>query len=106
MKKFIYKIIVFLVVFGLIFLFGMLLPATPASKQNMLAYKIQKDSLLKETLSPRIIFVGGSNLVFGLDSEKVKEELRMNPVNAGLAINFGLVFMMDDILDYVQPEIA
>lgn len=81
----------------------MLLPATPASKQNMLTYKIQKDSLLLNTPSPRIIFVGGSNLVFGMDSEKVQKELQVNPVNAGLAINFGLIFMMDDILEYIKP---
>lgn len=93
----------FFVVFGLIFLIGILLPATPASRQNMLTYKIQKDSLLKIVEQPRIIFVGGSNLVFGLDSKKVQKELQLNPVNAGLAINFGLIFMMDDILEYIKP---
>ena len=98
MRKFIVKIVIFFVVFGLIFLLGMLLPATPASKNNMIKYKAQKDSLLTNVASPRIVFVGGSNLVFGLDSEKVKSELGLNPINAALAINFGLVYMMDDII--------
>ncbi len=98
MKKFIVKIVIFFVVFGLVFLFGIFLPTTPASKNNMIAYKAQKDSLLTHIASPRIVFVGGSNLVFGLDSEKVKSELGLNPINAALAINFGLVYMMDDII--------
>lgn len=63
----------------------------------MIAYKIQKDSLMENVTQPRIIFVGGSNLVFGLDSEKIESELKLNPVNAALAINFGLVYMIDDI---------
>jgi len=91
------------VVFGLIFLVGILLPTTPASKNNMLSYKIQKDSLLTNIDSPRIIFVGGSNLVFGLNSQMIKDEMNLNPINAGLAINFGLIYMMDDVLNYIKP---
>lgn len=102
MKKFIYKIFIFFIVFGLIFLIGILLPVTPASKNNMLAYKVQKDSLLRNVESPRIIFVGGSNLVFGLNSEMIKKELNLNPINAGLAVNLGLIYMMDDILPYIK----
>lgn len=103
MRKFIGKIVIFFVVFGLIFLFGILLPATRASKNNMIAFKDQKDSLLAHVAPPRIVFVGGSNLVFGLDSEKVKSELGLNPINAALAINFGLIYMMDDIIPRLKP---
>ncbi|MDN3643387.1 hypothetical protein QWY87_11795 [Lutimonas halocynthiae] len=103
MRKFIVKIVIFFIVFGLIFLFGIMLPATPAAKNNMLAYKTQKDSLLANVASPRIIFVGGSNLVFGLDSERFKDEFSLNPINAGLAVNFGLYFMMEDVLTYIRP---
>ncbi|MEL4455479.1 hypothetical protein [Lutimonas vermicola] len=98
MRKFIVKTVIFFVVFGLLFFVGIMLPATPASKNNMIAYKTEKDSLLMHVATPRIVFVGGSNLVFGLDSEKVKSELGLNPINAALAINFGLVYMMDDVI--------
>ena len=102
MKKFILKILLFFVVFGLIFIIGILLPVTPGSKNNMISYKVQKDSMLRNVESPRIIFVGGSNLVFGLNSELIKDEFDLNPINAGLAINFGLIYMMDDVLPYVK----
>ena len=90
MKKFLKRIIVFFTIFGLIFLFGIFLPVTPGAKKNMLAYKIQKDSMLTNVKSPRIIFIGGSNLVFGLNSQIVKDSLRKNPINAGLAASIGL----------------
>lgn len=102
MKKFLLKILLFFIVFGFIFIIGILLPVTPRSKNNMLSYKVQKDSILRKVASPRIIFVGGSNLVFGLNSEMIKAKLEVNPVNAGLAINFGLIFMMDDILPFIK----
>ena len=79
MKKFISKIVIFFIIFGLIFVIGICLPATPASKNNMITYKIQKDSLMEHTAQPRVVFVGGSNLVFGLDSDKIKKELNLNP---------------------------
>ena len=69
----------------------------------MIAYKIQKDSLMDNVAEPRIIFVGGSNLVFGLDSDRIKTELELNPVNSALAINFGLIYMMDDIKSRLKP---
>ncbi len=103
MKKFIFKIVLFFTVLGIIFIIGILLPVTPASKNNMLSYKIEKDSLLRNVKSPRIIFVGGSNLVFGLNSQMIKDSLKLNPINAGLAINFGLIYMMDDIIEYIKP---
>ena len=103
MKKFLKRIIVFFILFGLVFLVGIFLPVTPGAKKNMLAYKIQKDSLLTNVKSPRIIFVGGSNLVFGLNSQIVKDSLKMNPINAGLAASIGLIYMMDDVLPYIRP---
>jgi len=103
MIKFFKHIIVFFSVFGLIYLIGIFLPVSPGAKKNMLAYKVEKDSMLKNIESPRIIFVGGSNLVFGLNSQMVKDSLEMNPINAGLAASIGLIYMMDDVLPYVRP---
>lgn len=102
MKKFFKNLARFFIVFGLIFLIGIFLPVTPGAKKNMLAFKIQKDSLLKNVESPRIIFVGGSNLVFGLNSQIFKDSLNLNPINAGLAASEGLIFMMDDVLSFVR----
>ncbi len=68
----------------------------------MISYKIQKDSLLQNVVSPRIIFIGGSNLVFGLNSQIIKDSLQINPINNGLAASMGLIYMMDDALPYVR----
>ena len=102
MTQFFKQLLIFFLVFLLIFSLGFLLPATPASKNNMLFGKILKDSLLVHIKTPRIIFMGGSNLVFGLNSQMVKDSLGLNPVNAGLAVSLGSIYMMDDILPQIQ----
>lgn len=102
MKNFFKQLILFFIVLGLIILIGIFLPVTPRSKNNMLNYKSSKDSLLIYTEKPRIIFVGGSNLVFGLNSQIIKDSLQLNPINNGLAVALGLVYMMDDLLPYIK----
>ena len=68
MKKFITKLILFPLTFVVLTLvFGLGLPATPRASKSLIYAKIKKDSLLKNSLSPRIIFIGGSNLSFGLN---------------------------------------
>src|SRR5262245_52969609 len=58
-----------------------------------LAVTVDKEQRLRSADGPRIVFVGGSNLAFGLRSERVRRALRRNPVNMGLYANFGLPFM-------------
>jgi len=102
MKIFLKRVFLFLVSFILIFVIGMLLPATPKASNYYLFSKTHKDSLLQNVESPRIIFVGGSNLVFGLNSNLIKDSLQLNPINAALTATVGLVYMMDNVLPYVK----
>lgn len=100
MKKFIIKAgIIGLLPFIVLFIGYLVIPV----KQNhwMRAYT-KKCELLEATESPRIIFVGGSNLVHGLDSEKIKDSLNINVVNSALTIQLGLKFMIDDISTYAN----
>ena len=53
-----------------------------------LAASVDKHHLLVHQPSPRIVFVGGSNLAFGLDSGAIERSLGYHPVNMGL--NLGL----------------
>lgn len=62
-----------------------------------LAATIDKDKLLAEEPSPRMVFVGGSNLAFGIDSERVGRELGYHPVNMGLHVSLGLDFMLREV---------
>ncbi len=46
--------------------------------------------------SPKIVFVGGSNLAFSLDSQKVENELGIPVVNMGLHAGLGLRLMLNE----------
>lgn len=56
----------------------------------------------RHALPPRIIFVGGSNLAFGLDSQRIKDSLNINVINYGLHAGIGLKYMVDDISTYAR----
>lgn len=71
------------------------------SNDYLQAYKL-KCELLEKTESPRVIFVGGSNLAFGLDSQRIKDSLGINVINYGLHAGMGLKFMIDDVATYTR----
>lgn len=104
MKKFLLKIIVFCGIMAFIFAIGISLPTTPKAQRYVLFHKPIKDSLLKNVESPRIIFVGGSNLVYGLNSHMVKDSLGLNPINTGTIASVGLYYMMDNTLPYIRSN--
>lgn len=70
----------------------------------MLFAQIDKNKLLQNTPGPRIIFVGGSNLNFGLNSKIVKDALHINPVNTGLHAGIGLKYMLLNTIEYVREN--
>lgn len=103
MKKFISKLILFSLTFIVFILaLGLGLPATPRVSKSLLFAKIKKDSLLKNSLSPRIIFIGGSNLSFGLNSQIIKDSLGLNPINTAIHASIGLQHMMNNTIQYVN----
>jgi hypothetical protein len=73
----------------------------PPDRDDYLAIIGTKVKRLQQTSSPKIVFVGGSNLAFGLDSKAVEEQLGYAVVNMGMGFNMGLRFM----LDLAKPEI-
>lgn len=90
------KLLIFLLIWLAIFIAGLFLPATPASKSSLLNINIFKDSILKHTPKNRLVLIGGSNLSMGLNSELIKKELKLNPINLGLHANLGLQFMLEN----------
>jgi len=70
-------------------------------QNSYIASIIDKQKLLETTRSPKIVFIGGSNLVMGLDSPRVQQALGMPVVNMGVNAGFGLRFM----LNQVKPSI-
>ena len=80
-----------------------LVPTTPRRRLSLyLLGSIQKDSMLKHTASPRIIFVGGSNITQGLNSQIIRDSLKINPINTSITGYLGLVYMMDNTSQYIR----
>jgi hypothetical protein len=78
------------------------LPVTPRASGSYLFGSMQKDSMMQHTPAPRIVFVGGSNLSQGLNSQIIRDSLKMNPVNTSITGFLGLIYMMDNSSQYVQ----
>ena len=56
-----------------------------------------KHERLRNTPSPRLIFVGGSNLFFGLDSELIESTTEYHPINMGLTVATRLNFILNEV---------
>jgi len=65
---------------------------------------VDKRRILEETPSPKIIFVGGSNLALGLDSELVEQKAKMNVVNMGVHAALGLRYMLEQVKSNIEPN--
>ena len=102
MKVFLIKIAQYTALIVLFFIVLLIMPYTPRFKKQLLFAKIDKDILLKTTKSPRIIFIGGSNLCFGFNSQVFADSLHLNPVNTAVHFGIGIVFMLDNTLKYVK----
>jgi len=60
---------------------------------------IDKQRILANAKSPKIVLAGGSNLAFGIDSEAIQHRFNRPVVNMGLHANLGL----GRILDHISP---
>lgn len=103
MRKLILNIILFLTISVLLpSIFFFFLPATPRSKSSLLFAEIDKNALMKNLPSPRIIFIGGSNLSFGLNSQMIKDSLKCNVINTGINAELGLIYMLDNAIKFIR----
>lgn len=102
MRRFINAIAWFTVPIIIFCILGLFLPSTPRASKYLLFADLQKDSLLQNTEQPRIIFVGGSNLSFGLNSQMIKDSLDVNPINTGVHARIGLIYMMNNSIQYIK----
>jgi hypothetical protein len=100
MYRFLLNLVRFLIFSIGIILIIILLPATPKSSNSLLFISKNKETSLKKTQSPRIVFLGGSNLSFGLDSKLIKDSLHLNPVNMGIHASLGFKYMMSQYYNH------
>jgi hypothetical protein len=85
-----------LVLGGLAFLF-----LGPVPYKHQLAMLIDKRVMLDATPSPRVILVGGSNLMFGVDSAVLERSLGVPVANMGVFGGLGLVAPLEVILPHI-----
>ncbi|GHT04075.1 hypothetical protein AGMMS49525_10020 [Bacteroidia bacterium] len=64
--------------------------------------EVRKDSLLKNVKTPRVIFVGDSNVSFGLNGQIIKDSLGIYPINTTIHFSIGLQYMFKHTLPYIK----
>lgn len=101
MSKFLFKstIIFFILIFNIVLLYSI----TMNSWANYLLIASEKHRLLEKTDPPRIIFIGGSNILYSLDSSMVENELNYASINMGLNAGLGLEFMLNEVKKDIKP---
>ncbi len=89
-------------VVGLCFLstYLMILFVAPTVRDNQVyvAASIDKESRLEEIHNNRLVFVGGSNLALGINSEKMASSTGRAVINMGLHAGLGLSFPLNEAL--------
>lgn len=63
---------------------------------------IQKHKLLESIPGKRLIIVGGSNVAYGMDSERLEKFVHVPVINMGLHGYLGLRFILNDIYPFLH----
>jgi hypothetical protein len=72
------------------------------ASNDYIAAIIDKHNRLNNINGPKIIFSGGSNLAYGLDSKMLEEEFAVPVVNLGLHAGLGLNFILTELKNTVK----
>jgi len=102
MRKFTIHSLLFIGIMAFIILFSLFLIPNKRITNNSLYASIDKHNRLDSLPSPKIVFVGGSNLAYGLNSKRVEDSLHMPVVNMGLHAGFGLKFILNEVKPYLK----
>jgi hypothetical protein len=101
-KSFLYKIAGFFVLVILVLALSLYYIPDVVARTSILAALIDKHEALKKIKTEKIIFVGGSNLSFGLDSKKIVETYKKPVINMGVHAGIGLEYIMNDVKAYIN----
>lgn len=101
MRKFLLKVALFMLLVLILAIVSVFLPDY-GNEGNLLYSLTDKHARLEATASPRVIFVGGSNLLFGLDSQMASDSLGMPVVNMGCNAGLGLRYILEDVVPFVR----
>jgi hypothetical protein len=70
----------------------------------VLSLIIDKGNLLQKSNSPKIVLIGGSNLMVGIDSSQINKTFRYNVINMGHYGGFGISIFLYKSLEYLKPD--
>lgn len=102
MIRFLKNTALFVSLFIILIIIGIMLPRTPRASRAHLTSQSDKDLLLRDAPSPRLILIGGSNISMSVNSQLLYDSLKLYPVNIGLSASIGLLYMLDNTLQYVK----
>ncbi len=100
MKRFGLKILLFSLIVFVVSYLSIFLP-DKGNEGNLLYAMKDKQAALEAAEGPRVITVGGSNVAFGINSQKMSVALDRPAVNMGVHAGLGLKY----ILDNLRPQI-
>ncbi|MFA6085704.1 hypothetical protein [Mucilaginibacter sp.] len=79
-------------------------PAKAKGNDGYLGVIVDKHNFADKTKSPRIIFCGGSNIAFGIDSKRIADSTGIPVVNLGLHGSLGLDYMINEVKHVARPS--
>ncbi len=89
-----------LLTFMLYFAYCLQLPNVYTS--TFMGVTSQKLELLSEVHEEKIVFVGGSNLIYGVSCEKITQELGVQTFNMGTTAYLGLPFFLSEVKPHLN----
>jgi len=79
-------------------------PAKAKGNDGYLGAIVDKHNFANKTKSPRIIFCGGSNVAFGINSKRIADSTGIPVVNLGMHGGLGLNFMLNEVKHVARPS--
>ena len=102
MRQFFIKISLFYFLVLATILASLFFLPDPVSKFNLLGVLPDKHAKLTETVLPKIVFFGGSNLLMGIDSKQIAEAFSMPVINASFHGGLGLKYLLCDAEPFIK----
>jgi hypothetical protein len=104
MKQFIIKIILFVSLLTGVLAISLFTISDTIIQNSLLASLPFKHQLLDHSQSPKIVFVGGSNSSFGLNSKVVSDSCKLPVINTAIHAGIGLEYMINDIKPFIKKN--
>lgn len=97
MNKFVIKSVLFFIILVGLFLSLNFFEKIKKVKSDYMAAIIDKHRQAENIRSPKIIFAGGSNLAFSINSNLLEKEIGLPVINMGLHAGLGLSFILNEL---------